>query len=255
MSESNDHEWILLRERGEDVSHVPAETRAKYERLARLFEALPGETPSAGWKQRVFAALDDPPAHDSAAVPSELPVRPFKSGPVTRSVPPGRPPSRRTWAIVGGFATAAAFGVALILCGTLRETPGTTIALGGDPGVTTEIRLGNAQHRSGSGSVSVSRGDTLVVKGTADRPFELRVYGESGEPIARCTETIGCAVERDGNVRRFHFELTLQVLGEVRAFLFTGASIPTEFQDLNADIQMAQRANVDTKQLAVVQVQ
>jgi hypothetical protein len=60
VNDSNDYEWLLARERGEDVSHIPAETRAKYRQLDRLLNQLPTHAPSPGWKQRVLDSLDDP---------------------------------------------------------------------------------------------------------------------------------------------------------------------------------------------------
>jgi hypothetical protein len=59
MTESNDYEWLLARERGEDVSHIPAATRARYSQLDRLIKELPAHAPSPGWKQCVLDSLDD----------------------------------------------------------------------------------------------------------------------------------------------------------------------------------------------------
>jgi hypothetical protein len=123
----------------------------------------------------------------------------------------------------------------------------------GDPAVTTEIRRGSTPHRSGSGSVSI--GDTLVVHVNIAPPFELRVYGDTGEPLARCTETQGCSLENDGNVRRFRLELELRASGDVHVVLFTSGSIPVAFQSLNADVEAAQKANVDARQIKVIHVQ
>ena len=60
MTASNDHEWLLARERGEDVSHVPAPTREKYSQLDELIKELPAHAPNPGWRQRVLDAIDDP---------------------------------------------------------------------------------------------------------------------------------------------------------------------------------------------------
>ena len=59
-TESNDYEWLLARERGEDVSHVSARTRAKYCQLDGLLKELPAYAPNPGWKQRVLDSIDDP---------------------------------------------------------------------------------------------------------------------------------------------------------------------------------------------------
>lgn len=58
MSEHRDDKWLLTRERGEDVSHVPAEARAPYEELGAMLRNLPAIAPSKDWKARVLAALD-----------------------------------------------------------------------------------------------------------------------------------------------------------------------------------------------------
>jgi 4-amino-4-deoxy-L-arabinose transferase-like glycosyltransferase len=176
-----------------------------------------------------------------------------------------RRPRYRTWVIVGGLATTAAFTIALTLCNHAIEEHRPSVAavesrdnlahmsVSKDPTGTAEIRRGNKPHRSGSDSVSI--GDTLVLHVKAAPPFELRVYGDTGEPLARCSETQGCSLENDGNVRQFRLELELRASGDVRAVLFTGASIPDAFQDLNTDVETAQRAKVDAHQIAVVHVQ
>ena len=61
--ELNDEEWLLARERGDDVSHIPAPTREAYRQLDRLIDELPAHAPTSEWKQRVFDALDEPPAY------------------------------------------------------------------------------------------------------------------------------------------------------------------------------------------------
>src|ERR1051325_3610957 len=60
MTDRDDREWLLARERGEDVSHIPEDTRARYRELGQLIVSLPGRSPSPGWKQRTLAAIDQP---------------------------------------------------------------------------------------------------------------------------------------------------------------------------------------------------
>ncbi len=76
-TESNDCEWLLARERGEDVSHVPAQTREKYSQLDGLLRELPACAPDPGWKQRVLDSIDDPlePYGDGQASCSRARVR------------------------------------------------------------------------------------------------------------------------------------------------------------------------------------
>lgn len=269
MTEPDDQTWILQRERGEDVSHIPAQTRAGYDRLAALIEALPEEPPDPGWKRRILAALDEPPAHDLS--------------------PASRHRTRhRVSLVAGGLAAAAAIAAVLALCNRALEErppavainrperrsapPGRSTSLAPhiasvaeDPSVTSAaeepvtaprptivIRRGDTPHRSGGGA---SIGDTLLLDLEVDRPGELRVYGDAGEPLARCTEAQGCTVERSGKVRRFQLQLVLRASGTVRAVLFTGDSIPEAFRNLNTDVETAQRANVEVRQVGFVHVQ
>jgi hypothetical protein len=268
MSEPDDDEWLLLRERGKDVSHIPARTRAKYDQLVKLLEALPAETPSQGWKHRVLAALDDPPAHEISSPALDAPPAVGISSPAPQdatardiSTAPGRRRCRHTWTIVGGLAMAASFIVYSFGIPERRAarapSHGEAPVVATAPVVTTETRRGAEPHRSGSGSGGdrASIGDILVVRAHASRPIELRVYGDTGEPLARCTETQGCTVERDGDLRRIHFELELRALGDVRVVLFDGAAIPASVHNLEADVDSATRANVDAHQVGIWHVQ
>lgn len=270
MNEPDDRTWILQRERGEDVSHIPARTRAGYDRLAALIAALADETPDPGWKRRVFASLGEPPSHGVGSA--------------------SRHRARHLVSLVmGGLAAAAAITLVLAWCHREIEVRPSAIAakepreprtavperplslarpampddeplsvasVAGEsvaaPLATAVIRRGDTPHRSSDGA---SIGDTLILSLEVDRPSELRVYGDAGEPLARCTETQGCTVERSGKVRRFQLQLVLRASGTVRAVLFTGDSIPESFRNLNTDMETAQRASVEARQVGFVQVQ
>jgi hypothetical protein len=229
VNDADDSEWLLARERGEDVSHVPAETRARYDRLTRLIEALPDRAPSPGWKQRVLDAMDAPGALDATEPPAMRTIA----------------PRRRTWAIAGTAAAAAASVVVVI---ALRRGDD----LMAEPIVTIDVRRGNDLYRGRD----VSVGDTLVVRAEADHPIELRLYGDAGEPLARCGETAGCTVVRDGKRRRYTLEVVLRARGDLRAVLFSAldTALPAP-QDLDADLAAAQGARIEARQLAVMHVQ
>jgi hypothetical protein len=329
MAEPDEEEWLLARERGEDVSHIPARMRARYEQLDKLIEALPERVPPAGWKQRVLGALDVPSPRSSSDALEALPPRsssdaldatPLQvqtgafsasdashSPSQTSSAPagsiaqsssarahslaltsparPASPPqsspvqtlssagtsavaqrhsaaadaaahasaaqrrplarSRRVWASAGAAAAIAI--VVLVVVRGSATSPRRT-----EPIVTSEIRRGERPHRGGD----VAVGDTLVVRAQADGPIELRVYGDGGEPLARCTETQGCAVERSGVHRRYALEVVLRSPGETRAVLFRGAAaIPEPRKDLDADLEAALAANVDAREVVIVHVQ
>ena len=68
MGELEDREWLLARERGEDVSHVPATTRLTYAHVEWLLATLRDPAPTAGWKRRVLDALDGEPEPRSAGL-------------------------------------------------------------------------------------------------------------------------------------------------------------------------------------------
>jgi hypothetical protein len=249
MREPEDARWLALRERGEDVSHVPAREQARYDALARLFAALPGATPAPGWKQRILAAFDEPPAPDAVRLVPDLP-------------PAAVRPARRRWPAWQQLALAgsvAVVGVVVAVCnlgipgGGVGDGSGSATVAVTEPVVTTEVRRGDRPHRSGPDSTSI--GDTLVVHVAIAQRAELRVYGDTGEPLARCTETAGCTVERDGELRRFHLELALQSSGDVRAVLFTGDAMPPGFEGLNLDVEAAQAAGGHAQQVSMLHVQ
>lgn len=239
MADSEDEDWLLARERGDDVSHVPPDTRARYEHLDQLIAALPEQPPPAGWKQRVLDALDAPsPRGSSDAL--ELPP--------PADVPPAgrRTPSVRGWRaglFAGGGAAVGIVVLALVV--HLRMKP-----LPAEPVVTTETRRGGSLHRGGD----VAVGDTLVIHAQSGQPIELRVYGEGGEPLARCTDTQGCTVERHGAQRRYTLEVPLRSPGDVRAVLFTGA-MPEPQAGLDEDLAAAFAAHVDAREAATVHVE
>ncbi len=259
MSEPNDSDWLLARERGDDVSHVPAATRAIYDRLAALIKELPGQAPSPGWKQQVLDALDDLPEHHGppsgpAPEPPRAPQAPQAPTSPAAIHPQGAQwhdaaiRGRATWMITGGaFASAA---TALVLVLAIRTTdegvpaPFATMA-------SVTIRRSGGVHRSHG----VNIGDTLVVEAQADRSIELRVYGDAGEPLARCNEATGCALGRSGGQRRFRLELALAAPGDVRTVLFIGDPIPPPSRDLASDLEAAERANVETRNLSCIHVQ
>jgi hypothetical protein len=62
VGEPEDREWLLARERGEDISHISADTRLIYMCVEWLLAALHDPVPTAGWKRRVLDALDGAPA-------------------------------------------------------------------------------------------------------------------------------------------------------------------------------------------------
>jgi hypothetical protein len=295
MTEPDDFEWLVLRERGEEVSGVPAKVRAKYERLARLLEELPDDAPDPAWKQRVLAVVDALPPNDSAATDEDASPRAsapdaLRAGDADRGDPDGGPsraravaprhPRRtRRWILATGLAVAASAAAIFVvlrasdreetahLVSVDREAPivasvpsGTSHAVRVPvhtpetaPRITTEILRSARPHRSGSASVSV--GDTLIVRAPANRAAELRVYGDTGEPLARCSEVLGCPVEGDPDHPGLRLELALTAPGDVRTLLFSGDAIPAAFGNLNEDVEAAQRANVDVRQIALVHVQ
>jgi hypothetical protein len=150
----------------------------------------------------------------------------------------------RAWLLAAGGAVA---GIVIVLLVVPRGT-NTRLA---EPVVTTELRRAGSAHRGDDAAV----GDVLVVRAQSEPPIELRVYGEGGEPLARCTDAQGCKVERTGARRTYTLELLLRSPGDVRAVLFLGDPIPGPPSNLDADLAAARTAHIDARQVAIVHVQ
>jgi hypothetical protein len=284
MTELNDSKWLLARERGEDVSHVPAYTRERYSQLDQMIQDLPTCAPSPGWKQRVLDSLDDPLIADR---PRIFPLATARS----RVAPPHRalpPPRRWPWAVAPGVAAslAAVFAVCAYM-GELgapergsrdrREVverghanaPSAVRATFDDPEIellqataddsptapfaTTRLGVRRAARRRGAHGPNL--GDTLVIEMAADRPIELRVYGDTGDPLARCTDVEGCRVERVAARWTYHLELVLRAPGAVHTVEYTGGAMPAALRDLDEDLQAARRAGVSAREISVVHVE
>jgi len=274
MTETNDYEWLLARERGEDVSHVPAYTRAKYSQLDRLIQDLPTCAPSPGWKQRVLDSLDDPLV---AGRPRIFPLATARS----RVVPPRRasPPPRR-WAWALGSGVAASLAAVFAVCAYLHD-PGapdgealhaTMHATFDDPSIeplhaaaevsptapfagTPLLGVRRAARRHRAEGTALNIGDTFVLEVAAERPIEVRVYGDTGEPLALCTETQGCRVQRIGAHRVYHLELEARAPGAIRTMGYVGDAMPAPFVSLDNDTEAADRAGITVRQISIVHVE
>jgi hypothetical protein len=109
------------------------------------------------------------------------------------------------------------------------------------------------KHRGGQSVLHI--GDTFVLETVADRPIELRVYGDTGEPLARCTEARGCRVERLGARRKYHLELKLDAPGAVVTVAYVGAAMPASFVSLDYDTEAAGRAGISATEISIVHVE
>jgi len=230
MTEPADHEWLLARERGDDVSQVPEARRAPYRQLEQLVAALPDPAPPAGWKRRVLEAIDQP-----APTSAPLPAR-----------------RARRWAALAALAAVILLWCVLRLPAQRDPPPQVAASLRPDgPTVATEIRAGSVRRSTGAAHL----GDTLVVTAEADAPIELRLYGDADEPIARCTDRGGCTVAHTGSHRRYVLEQVLRSHGTVRVMLFTGAAFPATFERLDADVASAHAHGGEARQVAATHVE
>jgi hypothetical protein len=238
-----DDDWLLARERGDDVSHVSPRSRARYEQLDQLIAALPDRPPPAGWKQRVLDALDAPSPRSSSDALEPPP--PIPSTPATGAATGRRTPIVRGWRAWILAAAGAMVGVLVLqlLIPKTKQAPT-------EPIVTLESRRGERPHRGDDFAV----GDTLVVHAQSDQSLELRIYGDGGELLARCTDTQGCTVERNGAQRRYTVDVPLRTPGAVRAVLFTGGTMPEPHKDLDADLDAALTAHIDARNVGTVHV-
>lgn len=263
MSEPDDR-WLLLRERGGDVAHVPARTRARYDQLAELIRALPGEAPSAGWKARILAAIDESPADPLAAM-----------GAHKRRCP--------VWLNRGALAVAGPCVVAIaVFCLVAMPRPAMNRAVLSEASISSKVveeptspddtlftmairrdskpaRLELMSRTQSPGHMaSASRaeyalvGDTLVLHAKTDRGHELRVYGDAGEPLGRCTSLLDCSLEMIGDVAWLRLEVPLRARGQVRVILLTGNSIFIPFQNRYTDLGAASSAHVKARHVQTV---
>jgi hypothetical protein len=260
-ADDRDYKWLVARERGEDIGHVPAGERAPYDQLGALIGR--GVAPSAGFRKRVLDAIDAAEAAEQAAS-SESEARPKLAPPPARPaepelapvVPlPSRPgqreqqqqqqkPVSRRWLVIGG-AMAAAAAAAVIFVKRPGEPAGPELA------IASEVRHGATQVRAERASGEATLGDTLTVRAEASGPAEVRVYGGSDERlIASCGDRggrHGCQIEHDGERRRFSLEVPLDVPGRVRVVIFAGANVPPSEGSLDPDLEAAERAHVEHK--------
>lgn len=224
-----DRDWLLARERGDDVSHVPAQIRARYADLAQLIAELPGTSPPPGWKRGVLDRLD-PPASPVAAATA---------------------PRRRGWAIAG--ALSAAVIIVIVIVALAPGRPRRAGPDGGAPEVvaTAAIERAGQPHRGAQAAV----GDTWIVEVEARRPVELRVYGDAGEPLARCGDEAGdgCTATTLADRRRYVLRVRLAARGDVRAIAFVGGALPAA-EGLEPDLAAARQLGFDAHHVAVVPV-
>jgi hypothetical protein len=243
MSEPNDAEWLRARERGDDVSHVPKAARAPYDQLERLLRALPSPASSPAWQRQVLDAVDRP----AVAAPPRV-----------------RPSHKLRWMLAGATVAAAAAvitAIALIRPGSEPAVPssissgsghvGSPSIAAAEPIVTTEIRRSAAPHRGGR----IALGDSLIVRARSWSDIELRLYGDAGEPLARCPGVQGCRVVASDGHRDYLIELVLRAPGDIHTVVFMGDGMPAAFQSLDADVAAAQRSNVEARESSVINVQ
>jgi hypothetical protein len=242
--DAKDEEWLAARERGEDIGRVLAAKRAPYEQLGALIGA--GRKPSAGWKERVLAAIDAE-EEKSRLLEPVLPVPEPELAPIASLEQRRRPPWRRRLWIAGGIAAAAA--VILLVGPRLWSGPPQPQLIA----LESEVRKGGTVVRGDSGA---NVGDTLVVHAEAIGAAEIRVYGgSSGRLIATCKDQGGdCTIERDGERRRFTLEVKLKVPGIAQAVIFLGANLPVSGDSLALDLEAAASARIPSKQTPVRRV-
>lgn len=255
-ADDRDYKWLVARERGEDIGHVPPTERTPYDQLGALIGR--GAAPSAGFRQRVLGAIDAIDAAEAAKQtaaggaepePALAPVVPLRPRPAQepREQPPETPqkPQRqasRRWLTVGGaMAAAAAAAVALLVIRPGRPA-GAELAIEG------RIERGATVVRADRASAEALLGDTLAVTAEASGPAEVRVYGGAGERLlARCDDhggQDGCQIEHDGERRRFSLAVPLNAPGRVRTVIFAGASVPAPQGSLDQDLGAAERAHI-----------
>lgn len=247
---ADDPAWLTARERGDDVSQIPEAERERYRALEALIAELPAQSPGPGWKRRVLAALDQ--ASEPTDVPA-VPVPPRGAVPAPEPTPP-RAPARRTWVWIGGTAVAAAAAITVFVERVRPEPAMRAAAVAGDVDVDVieaDIVHGSEPRRGGDAAM----GDSLRLRVDTQAGAEIRVYGDTGEPLARCNDTEGCQVVRNGARRHYTLVLPLRTPGDVRAVLFNGAGALPPPRDLDTDLAIAAHAGIAARQIATQRVQ
>jgi hypothetical protein len=129
-------------------------------KLEAALKELPTYRAPAGWRDRVFAAID------AEAAPREI----------------RRPSSRVWWIAGGGLLAAAAVALYLVIPGPRRE-----------PAIAMEVQRASPGDPQRDRSLA-RPGDTLVIRAKAGDAF--RVYRDRVQ-IARCPGHAGCTRTRD----------------------------------------------------------
>jgi hypothetical protein len=164
-------------------------------------------------------------------------------------VPP-RARARQSWVWIGGTAVAAAAAITVFVERPDHEPAAPTAAVAGD---VTEAEVVHGLERRRGGDAAI--GDLLRLRVDTRAGAEIRVYGDTGEPLARCNDTGGCQIVRDGARGHYTLVLPLRAPGDVRAVLFTGAVALPPPRDLDTDLAMAARAGIAARQIASTRVQ
>ena len=262
---AHDAKWLLARERGQDVSHVPAGERAAYERLGALLGS--GVAPRAGFRDRVLAAIDAAeqaeqtaaaapvapaaPAAPAAKVISIAARRSLDAAARTEPTEPTAPAAKviplrqrrhRLIAAAGlTAAVAAAAAVVVVLSGPRGAETGPIIAL------ESKVRRGLELLRdSPDRDNQAILDDTLVIRAQIEGgPAEIRVYGgTNARLIASCKHPGTCGTESDGVHRWLVLQAKLTAPGGVHTVVFVGEGIPASLGAFDPDVEAARTAKV-----------
>lgn len=192
---AEDVAWLEARERGEPVAASPR--AAQYESLERAIRSLPVLSSPAAWQREVLAKVD-----------AEVPVRRRRRAALAVAIP----------------VLAAAAGIVLWLALRRPDEPPASVAA-----LQLEVRRGARIMRT----TTASRGDTLVVRGSAEGDAELWIYRDQ-ELVTRCPGDAAC---RGSSAA----ELVLEVAGRYRAILVLDRPSGPPGR-LNEDLAALQRA-------------
>jgi hypothetical protein len=203
--DERDAQWLLARERGEQVSPLDAQRSATYERLIGAIRDLPTIIAPDDMPGRVLAAIDRGDAPESSA--------------------PRR--ATRPWAVAAVAAVAMAAGIVLFMRPDASGPPPGQIA--------TEVRHGSVARRGEGAAI----GDTLVVRAQVPPRGELRIY-RGDAMVARCPGGPTCR-ENAGGVS---VEMELDVPGRYRPVMF-GSGVASPSGRAADDFDAAMRARID----------
>lgn len=205
-------EWLLAREQDPSRPAPSTALGAEHAELQAMLASLPDASSDDAWQAAV--------------------VRRMRSAPpaVIASPPPWWRRRWLQWGVGGGIAAAMALAIWLLS----RPVP---------PELEVAV-VSRIDRRSGD----VGVGDQLVVRARSHGSADLRVFGSSGELLARCPGGPACTVMSSGDLK---IEVRLDAPGRYHVILASGLKqrLPESSMDTYIDAARATGAHIAVREI------